>query len=96
MYVQIWFWALYSVLLVSFSIPDPIEQCLFLNFYLFLEGEREWGWGAEGEGERENLKPTPQWAAGSMQAQDPEIVTWAKIKSRMLNQLSYPGAPTMS
>ena len=50
--------------------------------------------GAEGEGER-ILKQTPCWAESPTwgSSQDPEIMTWAEIKSHKLNWLSYPGAP---
>ena len=63
--------------------------CWFLDVYLFWERERE------REREREfqvgstlshtGLKPTNH-----------EIMTWGKIKSRMLNPLSHPGAPIHS
>lgn len=46
------------------------------------------GAGAEGEGERENLKPTPHRAGDPdwplAKSQDPEIKTWAKIRSPMV------------
>ena len=72
--------------------------CLFIHFLkdlFILERERAEG-GAEGEGqeEGEKQKQTPHWAWSPMQARshDPEIMTWAEIKSQMLNGLSHPGA----
>lgn len=52
------------------------------------------------EGWRERLKQTPHWAWGStwglisgLRDQDPEIMTWYKIKGWTLNPLSHPGTP---
>lgn len=53
-----------------------------------------WG-GAEGQEERESQAgsmPSMEPQAGS-QSYDPEIMTWAKIKSWMLNWLSHSGTP---
>ena len=50
--------------------------------------------GAEGKGE--SLQPTPHLhrAQHGVWSHDAEIMTWAEIKSQMLNWLSHPGAPT--
>ena len=66
----------------------------FLKFiYLFLRKRAN-----EGETEREGDNPkqalccqrTAPWGLNLM---NQEIMTWAKIKSQMLNQLSHSGAP---
>ena len=69
------------------------------------EGEIAWV-GGETEGEGEHLKPTLQlsmepnmgWGVGGCDQSHnreimtlTEIITWAEIKSWMLNQLSHPG-----
>ena len=46
--------------------------------------------------ERERLSswlPTEHRVGGRAASQDPEIMTWAKIKSQSLNWLSHPGIP---
>ena len=58
-------------------------------------------WGRKGEGLRERkwedlkqaLHPTwsPMWGLISW----PEIMTWAQIKSQLLNRLNHPGAPRL-
>ena len=48
---------------------------------------RGWGWGRGWE--MSNRFPA-KYGAWS---HHPEIMTWAKMKSQMLNQLSHPGAP---
>ena len=62
-----------------------------------MRGRQSWGGGgeAEGEDERESqagsvLCAEPRHRAWSP---DPEIMTWAEIKTWTLNQLSPPGAP---
>ena len=48
---------------------------------------------AEGaEVERENMKeaPRPVWTQSGAWSDDPEIMTWAEIKSQILNQLCHP------
>ena len=48
------------------------------------------------DGERERVAsclPAELWALRRIGSHDPEIMTWAKIKSQMLNHLSHPGAP---
>lgn len=47
------------------------------------------------EGQREERilsRPYAQWEAPS---HDSEIMTWAEMKSQMLNQLNHPGTPTV-
>ena len=79
----------------------------FLNFYLFWgrerdrerEGERESGGGAEREGERIPSRLRTVSAEPDDLGLDPmnlELMTWAKIKSQMLNQVSHPGAPGLT
>lgn len=48
------------------------------------------------EREKENHKqaPRPAWGWPGAWSHDSEIMTWAEIKSRILNGLSHPGAPT--
>ena len=50
------------------------------------------GGGAEGEGEGEKLSDEHR-AWGRAQFHNPEIMTWAEIKSQKPNQLSHPGTP---
>ena len=55
-----------------------------------------WIWGRGEERERERIlgRLHAQWGAQHRAwSQDPEITTWAEIKSQMLNWLSYPDAP---
>ena len=40
-------------------------------------------------------EPTGHWGDGGTQSQDPEMVTWGKIRIQMLNWLNHPGAPTL-
>ena len=51
--------------------------------------------GAEGEGERELQAGSvlPEQSLRHTGLMNHEIMTWAKIKSPTLNQLSDPGAP---
>lgn len=56
------------------------------------------GVGTEGQGERERASQVDSpWAEHGVQRwaqpQDPKIMAWDKIKSRMLSQMSHPGAP---
>jgi len=53
--------------------------------------------GVEGEGER-ILKQTRCWVKSWTWSSipGPETMTWAEIKSRTLNWLSHPGAPSIS
>ena len=53
------------------------------------------GGGAEREGERESQAGSMLLAQSDerLELTNSEIVTWAKIKSQTLNQLSHPGAP---
>ena len=55
-----------------------------------------WATGVGAEGGRENPKPPPCYqhrAQCRTRSHDPQIVTWAEIKSRTLNWLSHPGTP---
>lgn len=53
---------------------------------------------AEGEGEKESLStfPAEHRARHGSQSHDPEVMTWAEIKSQSLNRLSHPGVPGIS
>ena len=42
-----------------------------------------------------NTLPVEYGARLGAQFHDPEIMTWVKIKSKMLNQLSHPSAPIL-
>ena len=76
------------------------ELFLFLKLiYLFWESQGQWRWGRG----RERGRGRESQAASSLSAQSPmpgsssqnrETMSWAETKSRMLNQLSHPGAPT--
>ena len=49
--------------------------------------------GGEGGSEGENVKRAPtEHSPVQGWSHDPDIMTWAKINSRMLNGLSHPGA----
>ena len=72
----------------------------FFFKFIYFEGERECVCvseqeGAEREGERESQ------SGSTLSVQSPElpnsaIVTWADIKSQMLNRLSHPGTPMIN
>ena len=78
--------------------------CFFVWDLFIWEGEskREGAWAGggtsgEGEGQRETqadspLSTDPNIGAGSHNS---EIMAWAKIKSRMLNQLNHLGTPLL-
>ena len=82
------------------------RKSFFFSLFVYFEREREWvhtrasGGGAERE-ERGNPKQAPhcqqavqfQHRAGCGVQINCEIMTWAKIKSQMLNWLSHPGTP---
>ena len=60
------------------------------------DGERGRRWGGSA-GERNSSKlPTEYRARCGSGSHNPEIMTWAEIKSGMLNRLSHPGAPHFS
>ena len=66
---------------------------VFFKIYLFI-WERGKGEGQR-EKKRENVKQTPCWSVEPNSGLHPmthKIMTWAKIKSQMLNWLSHPGA----
>ena len=64
-------------------------KCFKILLIYLREGER-----ARGEKQRERDKQTPRWVQSPrpIWSYNPEIKTWAKIKSQMLNQLNNPGA----
>ena len=67
----------------------------FFRFYLFICLFRECKQGEEQqERERQNPKQirAERGAQCKAQSNDPDIMTWAEIKSRMVNWLSHPGA----
>ena len=67
------------------------RQLLSPLFYYFLGGREVMEW----ERERENLKQAPSIVQSPIWAwsHNPEVVTWAEIKSQTLNQLNHSGAP---
>ena len=67
----------------------------FLKIYLFIHfRERAQGGGAEERLERISSRLSTEWGAQpGASSHNPEIMTWAKTKSQMLNQLSHLGAP---
>ena len=95
-----------SVLLTQVSQPYPWKGCFnsgqdvtqesvsFKTYFTFWERERE---REKGEGQKEREKENPEQALRSVRlgapSHDPEIMTWAQIKSWILNHLSHPGAP---
>ena len=84
----------------TWSSRTYLQGCwfIFLKIYLFKKKrfiyfrERKGGSGDRG---RDNLKQALHWAQSPTGAQshNPEIMTWAEIKSWMLNQLSPPSPP---
>ena len=87
----------FGTFLVATVIAIIITFSLFLNVYLFWERE---SMGEQGRGrEREREKPRQalcyQSGAQTGVPVNQEIMTWAEIKSLMLNWLSHPGATTV-
>lgn len=96
-----------SYFLISDVVSSLLFFLFFLKIYLFiLERERERecipDWVGSG-GSWENLKLTPYWAwrptwspsQGLISRSwdyDPEMMTWAKTKSQILNWLCYPSS----
>ena len=76
---------------------------IFLMFYLFIlrkrerERERKCMWAEEGQRERipSRLHAVSAEPQAGLDLTTCEIMPWAEIKSRMLNQLSYPGTTVM-
>ena len=72
-----------------------------INYFKIHFREREYthtrtdrGGGREGQKERRSQADCTEYRAQlKAGSQDPETVTWAKIKNQMPNRLSYPGAP---
>ena len=78
-----------------FYIPyvKNIEKRLNISWRFILERKRAW---VRGEVEGVNLKHISYWAQGAQHwawSHNPEIMTWAEIKSQMLNQLNHTAAP---
>ena len=71
-----------------------IRKQIFLSLFIYFERERvhEQGRGREREGQRESQVGSSLSAHSPMRGLNPrtviEIVTWAEIKSQMLNRLS--------
>lgn len=63
-----------------------VSQKYFLKIYFILDRWDVGGGGGRAERRREILKQIPHWVWSLMQilSQDPEIMTWAEIKSRGL------------
>ena len=75
---------------------SPYIITIFFRCYLFIwerENERAWVGGRDRGTSR---LPTEYWAQHGAWSHNPEIMTWAEIKSQMLNQLSHPGAPIIT
>ena len=77
------------------QIPYDFIQNYFNIFFLIWERERERAWVRERSRERETdceasstLSIEPN---AGLNRTTPGIMTWAKTKSQMLNQLSHPG-----
>ena len=71
----------------------------FKSLFIYFERGRE-SMGREGQRQRERERQSQAGSAGSAQSltcgsnsRNCEIMTWAGIKSRMLNQTSHPGVP---
>ena len=70
-------------------------MCIFL----FWESERARERGTEREGDRESQAGSCTVSTElyvGLELMNREIMTWVEIKSRMLNQLSHPHAPSMA
>jgi len=70
---------------------------LFIIYLFIYERERVHvhtcaNWGRDRGKGRKRISSRLHAQHGA-QSQDPETVTWSKIKSRMLNRLSHPGTP---
>ena len=67
------------------------------KIYLFIwEREREWARGGQRERERiSNRFPTECGAWPNAWSYNPEIMTWAEMKSQMLIWPSHPGVPSV-
>ena len=91
-------WVLHAYWSLSLCHPpcvfSPLTTPQRQSFFSFLfEG---WGQRAETERERGSILsrlPTEHGAQPGAWSRNPEIMTWAEIRSRMLNWLSHPGAP---
>ena len=94
---------LFSHLLTNIDITETSME-LFIpspQATSFWKRERKRDWKQSGEGQRERKRERiPSWLHNVSTEPDVgldlmicEILTWAKIKSRMLNWLSHQGAP---
>lgn len=88
----------YCILSIYFPIP-PLSNYLslyffyylFLFFFLFFEKERERSWSrAEEEGESGEWTPQPVCSLTWAWSHHSVILTWAGIKSQMLNVIQVP------
>ena len=74
-----------------------IMSSFFFKKDLFiLEREREQERAGRGAERISSRLPIEYGAWCGAQSQDPEIMTWAKIKSQLINWLSHPGALIIS
>ena len=89
-----WVSIYYVTLFLNISLP------FFLSLFIFCVCERQHmhHWGRDREGERESI-PSRVWSCAEplsgLHLTNCEIMTWAKIKSPTVNQLSHPGAPSL-
>ena len=72
---------------------------IYLFMYLFWERARACLWAGEGQRGRERI-PSRLCTVDTgpdvaLDLTDCEIMTWAEIKSRMLNRPSHPGTPNL-
>ena len=79
----------------SIRIPGCRQNIPFFEKknYLFIlrERERKWGWGAGGIPSR--LRAVSAEPEAGLDPMNHEIMTWAEMKSQILNWLSHPSAP---
>ena len=82
----------------AFPARDCANKILIFTYfiYLFWEREREqWKRGRERRSERisSRVRTVSVGPHEGLYPRNSEIMTWAKIKSQMLNQLSHPDSP---
>ena len=80
--------------IISFQLGD-LSYCFLFCLFLFLESERAWAGEGEGQRGRKRERESQCWAWSPMcraWSHDPEIMTWAEIKSWSLNWMSQIGA----
>ena len=74
---------------------DRKESNLIIIFIYLRERLRKHAEWREVKGDRGKISTklcTEHWAPCRVESHDPEITTWGRTKSQMLNQLHYPGA----